>query len=147
MPNDVLVMSSELQALKTELKTFFLEEVNKLMKEVQSANHTIEGVAKRVSTLTDKVQQLEINVPKGKAKVEDDDGLDDDDEDVLNGSDGQPDPIKTKVEQLKHRRLHTNTTGMGGKNCRNQGNDDPYAKVKFTIPSFYGCYDAEEYLD
>jgi hypothetical protein len=28
-----------------------------------------------------------------------------------------------------------------------RGNDDPFAKVKFTIPSFYGLYDAKEYLD
>jgi hypothetical protein len=25
--------------------------------------------------------------------------------------------------------------------------DDPFAKVKFTIPPFYGLYDAESYLD
>ena len=37
---------------------------------------------------------------------------------------------------------------MGGnKNHHNQGNDDPYAKIKFTIPSFHGRYDGEEYLD
>jgi hypothetical protein len=37
---------------------------------------------------------------------------------------------------------------MGGnRNRRNQGNDDPYAKLKFTIPPFHGRYDAEEYLD
>jgi hypothetical protein len=27
------------------------------------------------------------------------------------------------------------------------GNNDPFAKVKFTIPPFYGLYDAEAYLD
>jgi hypothetical protein len=27
------------------------------------------------------------------------------------------------------------------------GNDDPFAKVKFTIPPFYGLYDVEAYLD
>jgi hypothetical protein len=43
---------------------------------------------------------------------------------------------------------------MGGAqhfNChqgnRNRVPDDPYAKVKFTIPSFSGLYDAEGYLD
>ena len=46
------------------------------------------------------------------------------------------------------KRLHKNRTGMGGnRNRRNQGNDDPYAKIKFTIPSFHGRYDGEEYLD
>jgi hypothetical protein len=32
---------------------------------------------------------------------------------------------------------------MGG----NRTNDDPFAKLKFTNPSFPGKYDAEEYLD
>ena len=37
---------------------------------------------------------------------------------------------------------------MGGnKNWHNQGNDDPYAKIKFIIPPFHGKYDADEYLD
>jgi hypothetical protein len=35
--------------------------------------------------------------------------------------------------------------------CPNQqhahGNDDPFAKVTFMIPPFYGLYDAEAYLD
>jgi hypothetical protein len=30
---------------------------------------------------------------------------------------------------------------------RNQDNCDLFAKVKFTIPAFYGPYDAEAYLD
>jgi len=29
----------------------------------------------------------------------------------------------------------------------NRAPEDPYAKVKFTIPSFSGYYDAEGYLD
>ena len=49
--------------------------------------------------------------------------------------------------------LRQNTEGMGfGAPHRHQGNknrvpDDPYAKIKFTIPSFLGHYDAEGYLD
>jgi hypothetical protein len=27
------------------------------------------------------------------------------------------------------------------------GNDDPFAKVKFIIPLFYGLYDVEAHLD
>jgi len=51
------------------------------------------------------------------------------------------------------RRLRQNMEGMGfGAPHRQQGNnnrvpDDPYAKIKFTIPSFSGHYDAEGYLD
>jgi hypothetical protein len=28
-----------------------------------------------------------------------------------------------------------------------RSSDDPFAKVKFMIPPFYGLYDAEAYLD
>jgi hypothetical protein len=44
-----------------------------------------------------------------------------------------------------------NRQGMGGnQNHHNQHyvrNDDPFAKVKFSIPPFNGSYDAEAYLD
>jgi hypothetical protein len=44
-----------------------------------------------------------------------------------------------------------NRQGMGGnQNHHNQHyvhNDDPFAKVKFSIPPFNGSYDAETYLD
>jgi hypothetical protein len=38
---------------------------------------------------------------------------------------------------------------MGGNNDNNHDNrnHDPFAKVKFTIPTFYSAYDAEAYLD
>jgi hypothetical protein len=46
------------------------------------------------------------------------------------------------------RLLAHNRKGMGGnKHKHHYVMDDPYAKVKFTIPSFYGRYDADEYLD
>jgi hypothetical protein len=48
-------------------------------------------------------------------------------------------------------RRHFNRQGMGdNQNHHNQHyvhNDDPFAKVKFSIPSFNGSYDAETYLD
>jgi hypothetical protein len=44
-----------------------------------------------------------------------------------------------------------NRQGMGGnQNHHNQHyvhNDDPFAKVKFSIPPFIGSYDADAYLD
>ena len=43
-------------------------------------------------------------------------------------------------------RLNRNRHGMGGGGNHN-GNNDPFAKVKFSIPSFAGAYDAEAYLD
>jgi hypothetical protein len=52
-----------------------------------------------------------------------------------------------------HPRQHQpfNWQGMGGnQNHRNQHyvhSDDPFAKVKFSIPPFNGSYDVEAYLD
>jgi hypothetical protein len=48
--------------------------------------------------------------------------------------------------------LHCTRQGMGANNDnnhvnRNQDNHDPFVKVKFTIPTFYGAYDAKAYLD
>lgn len=36
---------------------------------------------------------------------------------------------------------------MGGNNHNNRAPDDPFAKIKFTIPSFSGYYNADAYLD
>ena len=67
-----------------------------MAQDVQEANHTIEGVNKRLSTLTDKVQHLEVNPSKNKD--DDDDWLEDDDE-IIFGSDGEPDMAKTRAER------------------------------------------------
>ncbi|XP_039787907.1 uncharacterized protein LOC120654436 [Panicum virgatum] len=145
MPDDKPVLSGELQAMKDELKEFFAKEINKVAQDVQAANHTIEGVNKRLSTLTDRVQHLEVNPSKNKD--DDDDWLEDDDE-IIFRSDGEPDMAKTRAEKVRRQYLRKNKTGMGGtKHRRTRSNDDLYAKVKFTIPSFHGRYDAEEYLD
>jgi hypothetical protein len=66
------------------------------------------------------------------------------DEDVVYDVHGNIDEAATRDTRLR-RCLRTNTIGMGG-NC-NHAPDDPYAKIKFSIPSFSGHYDAEGYLD
>jgi hypothetical protein len=47
--------------------------------------------------------------------------------------------------------LLRNRQGMGGNGRRRphapEQDNDPYAKIKFSIPPFYGSYDAETYLD
>ena len=63
---------------------------------------------------------------------------------------GNLDPAAFRQARLR-RCLRRNTTGMSGVH-HHQGNnhrvpDDPYAKIKFAIPSFLGHYDAEGYLD
>jgi predicted nucleic acid-binding Zn-ribbon protein len=59
MPDDIPVLSSQLQEMQNEMKDFFMKELNKLTKEVQNNNHSIESANKRVSTLTTRIEQLE----------------------------------------------------------------------------------------
>jgi hypothetical protein len=66
------------------------------------------------------------------------------DEDVAYDVHGNIDEAATKDARLQ-RRLRTNTIGMGGN--PNHAPNDPCAKIKFSIPSFSGHYDAEGYLD
>ena len=83
-----------------------LQQMGTLMEEVRGLNHAVESVDKRVSTLTGRVQQLEINPPKtdnNKEEEDDSDFLQELEEDVTYGSDGLPDHIKTNVNHL-HRR-------------------------------------------
>nr|XP_025877468.1 uncharacterized protein LOC112936994 [Oryza sativa Japonica Group] len=109
-------------------------------------NH-MERLDKRISTLTDRVAALE--TPSNEEVVSGDD--DAHPEDTVYDSSGYIDALATRQARLR-RRLRTNRTGMGGTrhqqgNNNNRVPDDPYAKVKFKIPSFSGYYDAEKYLD
>jgi len=61
------------------------------------------------------------------------------DEDVVYDAHGNIDQAATREARIR-RRVRANAGG-------NRAPDDPYAKVKFTIPSFSGHYDAEGYLD
>ena len=69
-------------------------------------------------------------------------------DDAVFDEEGNYDEAATR-DLCLHRRLHQNTEGMLHQH-RQQGNnnrapDDPYAKIKFSIPSFSGHYDAKEY--
>ncbi|KAG2642242.1 hypothetical protein PVAP13_2KG282716 [Panicum virgatum] len=93
---------------------------------------TIERVDRRISNLTDWVVVSETHPPPME------------EEDVVYNAHGHVDQAATREARLQHR-LRTNTTDMG---CtHNRAPEDPYAKVKFTIPSFFRHYDAEGYLD
>jgi hypothetical protein len=61
---------------------------------------------------------------------------------------GNYDEAPTRDGHLR-RRLRQNMVGMGDNQRGNNTHvpDDPYAKIKFTIPPFSGRYDAEAYLD
>ena len=71
-------------------------------------------------------------------------------EDTVHDAVGNLDRAAFRQARLR-RCLRHNMTDMGGVH-HHQGNyhrvlDDPYAKIKFTIPSFLGHYDAEGYFD
>lgn len=111
--------------------------------------NNMERLDKQISTLTDKVTELENFV----AVNNDISGSNTDGpfaEDTVYNANGNID--RAAFQQARLRRcLRHNTIGMGGVH-HYQGNnhrvpDDPYAKIKFTIPSFLGHYDVEGYLD
>jgi predicted nuclease with TOPRIM domain len=85
MPDDIPVLSSQLQEMQNELKDFFMKELSKLTKEVHANNHTVESVNKRVSTLTTRLEQLERNPPKNDGTKDEEDSFDDTDhpEDIV----------------------------------------------------------------
>jgi hypothetical protein len=102
---------------------------------------------KRISTLTDKVTELETFVAGNNDVF----GSNTDGQDTVYDANGNIGRAAFRQERLRQC-LRSNTIGMGGVHHHCQGNnhhvpDDPYAKIKFTIPSFLGHYDGEGYLD
>jgi hypothetical protein len=95
MPDDVPVLSSQLQ----ELKDFMIDEMGKLTKEIRDVNVMIERVDKQVSILTRRVEKFE----SGPDKTEETEATETD-EDVAYGSDGLPDHKQTSEKKL-HRIL------------------------------------------
>ena len=109
----------------------------------------IERVERRLADLTGRMDTLEARLPS----VNDGNHHDDD---TVYDADGNIDRRATQDARLR-RRLQQNRQGMGGNNQNRHGmegnnqnrhgNDDPFAKVKFIIPSFASLYDADIYLD
>jgi hypothetical protein len=121
-------------------------------KSQESTETTLERMQRGIAAMADRVQALETRLPitatdpnaaaadthvNGDPFTEDP-GVDNNEHSEL------PDPPP-------HKRRPFNRQGMGGnQNHHNQQyvhNDDPFAKVKFSIPPFNGLYDAEAYLD
>jgi hypothetical protein len=103
---------------KGELTTFMTEQRN-LMTEL----------TRNVNNLVTRIEQLEQRPPPHRAADDDADDFGDDD---------------TDADGYAHRRLNFNRRGMGG---NNHGNNDPFAKIKFSLPPFAGNVDPEAYLD
>jgi hypothetical protein len=123
-----------------------------LHKSQASTETTLEWMQCGIAAMADRVQALETRLPIAatdpNATVADthadgdpfaeDPGVDNDEHSEL------PDPPPRQCRPF-------NQQGMGGnQNHHNQHyvhNDDPFAKVKFSIPPFNGSYDADAYLD
>jgi hypothetical protein len=117
-----------------------------------STETTLEWMQCGIAAMADQVQALETRLPIAAtdphAAIADthvdgdpfteDPGVDNDEHSEL------PDPSPCQ-------RRPFNRQGMGGnQNHHNQHyvrNDDPFAKVKFSIPPFNGLYDVDAYLD
>jgi hypothetical protein len=103
---------------KGELTTFMTEQRN-LMTEL----------TRNVNNLVTRIEQLEHRPPPHHADDEDVDDFGDED---------------ANADGYARRRLNFNRRGMGG---NIQGNNDPFAKIKFSLPPFAGNVDPEAYLD
>ena len=146
------VSQEQLQATIENAQNWMNEAIRKAITDALielNIGNTMERLDKRISTLTDKVTELETFVAvNNNVSGSNTDGLLL--EDTVYDANGNIDRAASRQARLR-RRLRSNTTGMGGVH-HHQGNnhrapDDPYAKIKFTIQLFSGHYDAEGYLD
>jgi hypothetical protein len=130
--------------------TTFMNEM--LHKSQASTEITLEQMQHCIAAMVDRVQALETRLPivatDPNATAAD------------THADGDPFAKEPGVDNDEHSKLPDpppcqrrpfNQQGMGGnQNHHNQHyvhNDDPFSKVKFSIPPFNGSYDAEAYLD
>jgi hypothetical protein len=86
-------------------------------------------LTRNVNNLVTRIEQLEHRPPPHRADDVDADDFGDEDADA---------------DGYARRRLNFNRRGMGG---NIQGNNDPFAKIKFSLPPFAGNVDPEAYLD
>ena len=95
-------------------------------------------LTRNINNLVTRIEQIEQRPPPDRRRPppggdDDFDDFEDDDADADADADARA-----------RRRLNFNRRGMGG---NNRGNNDPFAKVKFSLPPFAGNVDPEAYLD
>src|SRR5438128_4925834 len=104
---------------------------------------SFERLDRRVSGLVDRMDTMETRLPQATATGAHISTAADDDDEV--------DAAFADTEAPLRRCLDRNRQGMGGNHRRRpqhpHHDNDPYAKVKFSIPPFYGAYYAQTYLD
>jgi hypothetical protein len=123
-----------------ELKEMMRAMTEAFKKYQDSAATSYEQLDWWVAELVTRMDVLEARPPPptpalAHSHVDDDDNDDDDDD------------VYAPLRQC----LARNRQGMGGNGRRRHHNPepdhDPFAKIKFSIPSFMGSYDVEAYLD
>jgi hypothetical protein len=134
------VLHTEMAELMTEIKEMFKDHA-------QKTHQTLEGFERKISVLTEKIDDLDKRLPvttDGDASVQGGGGRGGNEEEDIFREDEAEQQHATRAARQRDR-TRRNHQGMGGNNQNRT--DDPFAKVKFTIPSFSGAYDAEAYLD
>ena len=153
---DECVSQNQLQKALQAVQSDLAETITRAVTDAVTKLHlgeSIERLDKRDSKLTDQVVEFETAHKTINTNTNTNNNVEDDhDEATVYKADGTVDMSATRTARLR-RRLQLNPQGMGGfhnHNRRTQGNyapDDPYAKIKFSIPSFSGQYDGDAYLD
>jgi hypothetical protein len=116
-----------LDTTRTEIEEAITRAVTESINGLHLAD-TIIGLNGRITTLTNRIAVLETRPPPQQ------------DQDVVYDIHGNVDDAATQKACIRGRvRAHN-----AGGNC---ASPDPYANVKFTLPSFSGSYDADGYLD
>jgi hypothetical protein len=113
---------------RAELRTFtdnIIDVIN-----MNHARYAATLEERKISSIVDRLEALEVHIPP-----------------AVHEPNGDEEDEHARCDEELRRRLHNNRQGMGGNNANHQDNRDPFSKVKFTIPAFYGAYDAEVYLD
>jgi hypothetical protein len=111
--------------------------------------NTVTTLFEVVTKLTGKVTEVENHVKINEDEINSSIGGNIP-HDMVYDADGDVDEAATRARRLRQC-LQTNTQGMGPQHRQHGNNnralEDPYAKTKFTIPSFSCQYDTEGYLD
>jgi len=115
------ISKDELKKLVDDQRTYIDEKFNEMMR-------SINGVVTRL-------EHIEQQPPRQRHRCHPPDGDEDEDEDAVLDDDEDRDAY----------RLRRNHQGMGGNH--NRGNNDSFAKTKFTMIPFAGTADPEAYLD
>jgi hypothetical protein len=114
------VFKDELMRLLDDQRTYITKKFEEMMQTVNNLVTRIENVEQRPPPRWPRHQP-----PEGEEEEDDDADLDDD---------------RRDADCLRH-----NCQGMGGNH--NHGNNNPFAKIKFTMIAFAGTADPEAYLD